>query len=79
MSEREDEVTPPPTARPWLKNTVMLVALAGWTAAVTASLLKGSLPDPVLLGVPGGLWLALHPPRPPWSRRSANADEEDEQ
>lgn len=47
----------------WLRNLVMLVGLGAWTAVVVVSLFKGQLPDPLLLGVPGGLWLALNPPK----------------
>ncbi|HEX5543671.1 MAG TPA: hypothetical protein VFX60_19310 [Micromonospora sp.] len=47
----------------WLRNLVMLVVLAAWLAVVIVTLIRGELPDPILLGVPGGLWLALNPPR----------------
>lgn len=79
MTDTQDEeraVTS--SATPWLKSATMIVALAGWAAVVAAYLLKGELPDPILLGVPGGLWLALHPPRPPWQRRAEQGEEEEE-
>jgi hypothetical protein len=40
----------------------MLVGLAGWLAVVIVSLVRGQLPDALLLGVPAGLVLALAPP-----------------
>ncbi len=46
----------------WLRNLVMLVGLGAWLAVVVVSLLRGQLPDAVLLGVPAGLVLALAPP-----------------
>lgn len=61
----------------WLKNLVMLVALAGWAAAVIATLAAGALPDPVLLGVPGGLYVALYPPRVRIMGRRTTVDEEE--
>lgn len=46
-----------------IRNAVILVVLAVWVAVVAATLLKGQLPDAPLLGVPGAIWLALHPPK----------------
>lgn len=46
----------------WLRNLVMLVGLGAWLAVVIVSLVRGQLPDAVLLGVPAGLVLALAPP-----------------
>ncbi len=46
-----------------VRNLVILVVLIGWAATVGATLLKGQLPDAPLLGIPGAVWLALHPPR----------------
>lgn len=56
------------TSAGWVKNLVMLTALAGWASAVIATLASGGLPDPVLLGVPGGLYVALNPPKLSWRR-----------
>jgi hypothetical protein len=47
---------------PWLRNLVMLVGLGAWLAVVIVTLLRGGLPDALLLGVPAGLVLALAPP-----------------
>lgn len=46
----------------WLRNLVMIVGLGAWLAVVIVSMLRGQLPDAVLLGVPAGLVLALAPP-----------------
>lgn len=46
-----------------VRNAVILVVLAVWVTVVAATLLKGQLPDAPLLGIPGAIWLALHPPR----------------
>lgn len=46
----------------WLRNLVMLVGLGAWLAVVIVSLVRGQLPDALLLGVPAGLVLALAPP-----------------
>jgi hypothetical protein len=46
-----------------IRNAVILVVLVVWVAVVAATLLKGQLPDAPLLGIPGAIWLALHPPR----------------
>ncbi|WP_433793930.1 hypothetical protein [Actinoplanes sp. CA-252034] len=40
----------------------MLVGLGAWLAVVIVSLVRGQLPDALLLGVPAGLVLALAPP-----------------
>lgn len=45
------------------------VILLVWGAVVAASLYvylfrAGPLPDPVLLGIPTGAWLAVYPPLP---------------
>lgn len=61
----------------WLRNLVMLVVLTAWLAVVTASLVKGELPDAAVLGVPAAIVLALAPPgmltrrRPPARRKPA--------
>lgn len=59
----------------WLKTLVMLVGLGAWLAVVIVSLLRGQLPDAVLLGVPAGLVLALAPPA--FGRRGDNADRDE--
>ena len=46
----------------WLRNLVMLVGLGAWLAVVIVTLVKGQLPDALMLGVPAGLVLALAPP-----------------
>ena len=46
----------------WLRNFVMLTGLGAWLAVVIVSLVRGELPDALLLGVPAGLVLALAPP-----------------
>jgi hypothetical protein len=46
-----------------IRNAVILVVLVVWVAVVGATLLQGKLPDAPLLGVPGAIWLALHPPK----------------
>ena len=62
----------------WLRNLTLLVGLSVWVLVVVASLVKGELPDAILLGVPGGLFLALAPPRIGGSRRDDDsADRQD--
>lgn len=63
---------PPALASDWLRTLVMLAGLAGWSAAVVATIAAGQLPDPLLLGVPGGLYVALHPPAMPWQRAGSS-------
>jgi hypothetical protein len=51
------------------KMRFLTVVLGVWSVVVGASLYMylakgGSLPDPVLLGVPTGTWLAVFPPLP---------------
>lgn len=46
-----------------VRNAVILVVLVVWVTVVGATLLKGQLPDAPILGIPGAIWLALHPPR----------------
>ncbi len=46
-----------------VKNLFLLVVLAGWAATVGTTIAKGGIPDAPLLGVPGAVWLLLHPPR----------------
>lgn len=59
------------------KIRFLTAVLAVWTVVVGASLYgflfkSGALPDPVLLGIPTGTWLAVFPPLPR-SRDEANA------
>ncbi len=56
----------------WLRNLVMIVGLAAWLAVVVVRLIKGELPDALLLGVPATLVLALAPPS--IGRRNQAAD-----
>ncbi len=46
-----------------VKNLFLFVVLLGWGATVGTTIAKGGIPDAPLLGIPGMLWLALHPPR----------------
>lgn len=51
------------------KIRFLSVVLGVWTVVIGASLYtylfkSGALPDPVLLGVPTGTWLAVFPPLP---------------
>ncbi len=46
----------------WLKALFMIVGLGGWLATIVATLLRGELPDPTLLGIPAALVIALAPP-----------------
>lgn len=46
----------------WAKNLTLLVGLAGWSATVIVTLLRGEIPDLGTLGVPAALILALAPP-----------------
>lgn len=46
----------------WLRNLVMIVGLGAWLAVVIVTLVRGGLPDALMLGVPAGLVLALAPP-----------------
>jgi len=59
------------------KMRFLTVVLSVWGVVVGASLYvylfrAGSLPDPVLLGIPTGTWLAVFPPLPR-PRDEANA------
>jgi hypothetical protein len=58
----------------WLRTLVMLTGLGAWLAVVIVSLVRGQLPDAVLLGVPAGLVLALAPPA--FGRRGGAQDSE---
>ncbi len=46
-----------------IRNLVIIVVLIGWVATVGTTIAKGQIPDAPLLGIPGAVWLALHPPR----------------
>jgi hypothetical protein len=62
------------------KMRFLSVVLGVWAVVVGAALYKyighgGALPDPVLLGVPTGTWLAVFPPLPSRLREEpADAD-----
>lgn len=58
----------------WLKNLTLLVGLGAWLAVIVVTLIRGGLPDAVLLGVPAGLVLALAPPAFGKSRRDDRRD-----
>lgn len=68
---------PAPGMAPWLRNLVMLVALAGWAAVVAGYLIQGQLPDAPLLGVPGAVYLALSPSLLRRRRRGGDQADED--
>ena len=51
------------------KTVFLYVVLGIWGVTVLASLFTylfrgGPLPDPILLGIPTGVWLAVNPPLP---------------
>lgn len=51
------------------KMRFLTAVLAVWSVVVSAALYvylfrNGNLPDPVLLGIPTGTWLAVYPPLP---------------
>lgn len=46
-----------------IRNAVILVVLGVWVVVVGFYLYRNQLPDAPLLGIPGAVWLALHPPR----------------
>lgn len=46
-----------------IRNLVIILVLIGWVATVGTTIIKGQIPDAPLLGIPGAVWLALHPPR----------------
>ena len=56
---------------PWLRNLVLLIALAGWAATVIGYLAMGKLPDAPLLGIPGAVYFALSPSLPGRRRKPA--------
>lgn len=45
-----------------VRTIVLLVVLTVWVVVIGATLVKGALPDVPLLGIPGGVYLALYPP-----------------
>ncbi len=45
-----------------VRTIVLLVVLTVWVVVVGATLWQGKLPDVPLLGIPGGVYLALSPP-----------------
>lgn len=46
----------------WAKIVTLMIALAGWSATVIATLWQGKIPDLGTLGIPAALILALAPP-----------------
>lgn len=61
-----------------VKNIFIFTVLSVWTIVVSASLYnylfnKGPLPDPILLGIPSGTWLAVNPPIPRSTREEQNS------
>lgn len=59
----------------WIRNTTMIVGLTGWAATIIAYLVQGEFPGAALLGIPGGLYLAIGPGLPslPGRRRTPSA------
>jgi hypothetical protein len=60
------------------KMRFLTSVLAVWGVVVLAALYvylvrRGPLPDPVLLGIPTGTWLAVFPPLPSRLKEDANA------
>ncbi len=45
-----------------IRTVILLVVLLVWVVVVGATLWQGKLPDVPLLGIPGGVYLALYPP-----------------
>ena len=65
----------------WVRNLVVLVALAGWAVTIGAYIWQGQLPGAPILGVPGAIWLAMSPTLPNINiprRRGARTNEGDE-
>lgn len=60
-----------------IKNLVMLVTLVVWVAVIVAYLAQGQLPDAVLLGVPGAIYLALSPTLPGRRRSTSDGEPDD--
>jgi hypothetical protein len=51
------------------KSVFLYVVLGGWGIVVLAATYNyifrgGPIPDPILLGIPTGVWLAMNPPLP---------------
>lgn len=57
----------------WVRNAVMIAALLVWIIVVLTQLWRGSAPDPVTWGFPGGLYFLLNPALP---RRPVRPPEE---
>lgn len=47
----------------WLRNLVLLVGLAAYIATIGATLIKGEIPEPILLTSIAGLWAVIYPPK----------------
>jgi hypothetical protein len=61
------------------KDLFLRTVLAVWGIVVLAATYNylfrgGPLPDPLLLGVPTGAWLAVHPPLPAIVREEPTSD-----
>jgi hypothetical protein len=61
------------------KSVFIYTVLMVWGLVVTASLYNylfrgGALPDPILLSIPTGMWLAVNPPLPNALREERPAD-----
>lgn len=61
------------------KNVFIYTVLAVWGVVALAATYDyifrgGPIPDPILLGVPTGVWLAVHPPLPSALREERQTD-----
>jgi hypothetical protein len=45
----------------WVRNTVMLTAMAIWSIYVTVRLARGQDIEPIVWGLPGAVYFALNP------------------
>jgi len=44
-----------------VRDAVMITVICVWVVVVLVSLIRGIVPDAITWGVPGAVWLALHP------------------
>lgn len=63
----------------WLKIITMILFLAGYAGVVGVMLIKGSLPDAALMGVPAIIIAALWPPGILRARRGQQAEVTEEE
>lgn len=55
----------------WVKNLVVLVVLAVWSAFMAAALFRGTPVDAIVWAVPSTVWFALNPA---WPGRGTSGD-----